>query len=293
MEKEKKKYTLSNDIDWYSKVEEVYQTFMKKKKLQHNIPSYYDIRLLKALVKLLSLDKNQLLKEQFHLPEIKPAAEIANTYFINYSGPRFVPFSDRSHPPDKSSKFFFEYSLIHGQGINHSMHWKGMQLIKGVYDYSLYPILLWNEQPKTIIEIGSGNGASAIWMADLMKSYELKTKVISLDIIEVQHNRADITFIKDDAENIPTLFPKEQLEKLEHPWLIVHDEHFHIDLALSHFSQYMEKGDYFFIEDSRKFQGVIGNFLTQSDNTLLVDTMYTDYFGRNTTSAENSILRKC
>ena len=36
---------------------------------------------------------------------------------------------------------------------------------------AMYQMLLWELKPKTIIEIGSGTGGSAVWMADLMKSY--------------------------------------------------------------------------------------------------------------------------
>ena len=62
--------------------------------------------------------------------------------------------------------------LVTSQGVKDCMTWKGNPLYKSVYDFSLFPIMIWDIQPKTIIEIGSGNGNSAIWMDDICKMYE-------------------------------------------------------------------------------------------------------------------------
>ena len=49
-----------------------------------------------------------------------------------------------------------------------------INLFKTVYDFSVYTMLLWNLKPKTIVELGSGMGASAVWMADLLKMFEIE-----------------------------------------------------------------------------------------------------------------------
>ena len=165
-----------------------------------------------------------------------------------------------------------------------------MPLIKSMYDYCIYPILLWNLKPKSIFEIGSGSGSSAIWMADLMQEYNCTTKVYSLDIKKVSYSHRDVIFIQGNAENLEKAFSAISNNVIEHPCLVVHDEHFHITETLEYFNQYLKTGDYFFIEDSSLYQDEISKFLSKTGNLLLVDTLYTDYFGRNTTSAKNSIF---
>ena len=62
------------------------------------------------------------------------------------------------------------------------MHWRGTPLLKSLFDVSLYMMMLWDLKPRTIIEIGSASGGSALWMADLMACYGLDCEVYSLDL---------------------------------------------------------------------------------------------------------------
>lgn len=54
----------------------------------------------------------------------------------------------------------------------HSYTYRGLPLIKTPFDFALYHLLLWNLKPKTIIEIGSFAGGSALWMGDILNTYE-------------------------------------------------------------------------------------------------------------------------
>ena len=193
---------------------------------------------------------------------------------------RFVPFSDRP-----------QYSNIHidsfllSQGVRDCMTWRGIALGKSVYDFALYPMIIWENSPATILEIGSGEGASAIWMADLCQSYGLPTRVYSIDIdpITLKHER--VTFFQGNSEEIDSIF---DVKNLPHPWLIVEDAHVNVNNIISYFEKHMDVADYLIIEDSwGKPQTTL-----QVPNTLLVDAYYCDYFGLNATSAMNSILRK-
>ena len=78
---------------------------------------------------------------------------------------RFVPFSDR---PQYSNIQIDSFLL--SQGVKDCMIWRGIAVGKSVYDFALYPMIIWENSPATILEIGSGEGASAIWMAALCKS---------------------------------------------------------------------------------------------------------------------------
>jgi len=53
---------------------------------------------------------------------------------------------------------------------------------------------------------------------------------------------------------------------------------------------FLVKGDYLFIEDSLYKGDDLKSFLSKRPQRYLVDAHYTDFFGRNATSAINSIL---
>jgi len=170
------------------------------------------------------------------------------------------------------------------QGVKDCMTWKGIALGKSVYDFALIPMIIWENKPATIIEIGSGEGASAIWMADLCKTYNLPIKVYSMDIEppNIEHER--VTFFKGDSKQISNF----NIENLPHPWLIVEDAHVEVNRVISYFEKHMQIGDYMIIEDS---WGKKGSTL-EIPNTLYVDAYYCDYFGLNATRAMNTILCK-
>ena len=198
---------------------------------------------------------------------------------------RFVPFHDRPN----TSHIHMDNFLM-SQGVKDCNSWKGIALGKSVYDFTLIPMIIWENKPVTILEIGSGEGASAIWMADLCKTYNLPTKVYSVDINSPDVSYDGVTFLSGDIRNIPhisdnTLF---DVRTLPHPWLIVEDAHVAVNEVMRYFAMHMHKGDYIIIEDSRsKMQSKL-----DVPDTLLVDTYYCDYFGRNATSSVNTILRK-
>ena len=202
---------------------------------------------------------------------------------------RFVPFPERpthSHIPIDT--------LLMSQGVKNCMTWRGIELGKSVYDFALLSMIIWENSPATILEIGSGEGASAAWMADLCKTYGLhNTRVLSIDIEPPSIEHEGVTFLQGNSEEID----REKCVKWEwfhvlkerpHPWLILEDAHVNINGILEYFSNTMHTGDYIIIEDSR------GRLQTKLEvpNTLYVDTYYCDYFGRNATSSMNTILCK-
>ena len=192
---------------------------------------------------------------------------------------RFIPFSDR---PQYSNIQIDSFLL--SQGVKDCMTWRNSRLGKCVYDFALYPMIIWENRPATILEIGSGEGASAIWMADLCKSYNLPTQVYSMDIEPPDIEHKNVTFIEGDSKQISNFSTK----NLPHPWIIIEDAHVNVNEVITYFENHMHKGDYLIIEDS---WGKKGSNL-KVPNTLYVDAYYCDYFGVNATSAMNTILRK-
>ena len=198
---------------------------------------------------------------------------------IIQSQERFTSFSDRP-----STSHLHIDNLLMSQGVKDCMTWRNSRLGKSVYDFALIPMIIWEIRPEAIVEIGSGEGASAIWMADLCKSYNLSTIVHSMDIEPLNIEHEGVTFTKGDSMQISDFDTK----NLPHPWLIVEDAHVNVNEIITYFEQHMHTGDYLIIEDS---WGKKGSTL-RIPNTLQVDAYYCDYFGINATSAMNTILRK-
>ena len=193
---------------------------------------------------------------------------------------RFTHFHDRP----KHSHIHIDSFLL-SQGVKDCMSWRNSRLGKCVYDFALYPMIIWENSPATILEIGSGEGASAIWMADLCKSYKLPTQIYSMDINPPDIQYENVTFFQGNSEEIDSVF---DVKTLPHPWLIVEDAHIKVNKIMEYFENHMDVADYLIIEDSRgKMQTTL-----EIPNTLYVDAYYCDYFGVNATSAMNSILRK-
>jgi cephalosporin hydroxylase len=198
---------------------------------------------------------------------------------------RFVEFADRiataTDIPDRV--------MITSQGTQGPMRWKGLALFKSAFDLALYTQLLGEMRPKTIFEIGSGSGASAIWFADMCRALEIGCEVLSVDRRGPAVTYAGVTFVEGDCGEIARIFPAEILARAGKPILLIEDAHQHVGLVLAHFAPHMQRGDRIVIEDSDGKQEILRNF-TASCETFHVDTFYTDFFGTNATSAMNSFL---
>ncbi len=181
-------------------------------------------------------------------------------------------------------------TLTMSQGTAECLHWRGRPLFKTVFDFALVPMMLWDLRPATVIELGSGNGASALWMADLMASFGIDAQVYSLDLEarRIAHER--VTFMAGDCNAIAAAFPAEFLDPLAHPWLVVEDAHVNVPGVLAHFHRFLAAGDVLYVEDSLTKRRDLARFTAEFAGAYKVDTRYTDFFGRNATCAVDSIL---
>jgi len=184
-----------------------------------------------------------------------------------------------------------QHDMTMSQGTFECMHWKGMPLFKTVYDFSLMSMMIWDVKPKTIIELGSGTGASAIWMADLGKLFMLNCKVFSMDISKPELEAEGVEFIKGDCNFINEHFPESILHELPHPWIIIEDAHVNLLGVINHFTPYLRAGDYLIIEDSRvEKTDILRKWASINSKRFKVDTKYTDFYGRNATCSPDSIF---
>lgn len=201
------------------------------------------------------------------------------------------------------------HSALHSiQDASHKYSWKGIPMIKNPFDYALYPLLLWQLKPKTIIEIGSWQGGSAVWLADMLTTYCIKGHVYSIDIKRVTSiSHPDVTFLQGDQTALGNVLSPEFIYSLPRPLLVIEDgaHYYHTTLAvLEFFDRYLQAEEYIVIEDGMiddlgvaiTFQGgpnkALREFLAKRGNQYNIDTNLCDFFGYNMTWNTNGYLKK-
>jgi len=178
------------------------------------------------------------------------------------------------------------------------LRWRGAALLKDPFDLAIYPQLLAELRPATIIELGAWEGGSAAWLADHLAMFDIDGHVYSLDVnlarVKVQHPR--VTFVPVDLHDLATLatpsFGPWVLRTLPHPWLVIEDAHVNVYEVLRFFDRSMRSGDYVIAEDliDRSKHDEVRRFAI--DHGYRVDTAWSDLFGFNVTWNLNGFLRK-
>jgi cephalosporin hydroxylase len=207
---------------------------------------------------------------------------------------RFVEFSERErsgahYHPRYGTEFGIDV-LLTCQGAPTLMRWRGIPLLKTVFDFAMYPALISELRPRTVFEIGSGLGASAVWFADHLMLCGIEGSVHSVDRARVELQHPQVNFHQGDCSNPARLFDLDLLHSAPHPWLVVEDAHQNVAAVIGHMHQFLEPGDYLVVEDSEVKRPEIRQFLAAHPDHYLVDTRFTDYFGRNATCAGDSIF---
>jgi hypothetical protein len=182
------------------------------------------------------------------------------------------------------------WPLVTSQGTMRSMEWHGLPLIKSIYDLAIYMALLQELRPQTIVEIGSGSGGSALWFADMLETLDITPHIHSVDLQAPTLERAGVHFYSGDCHAIESVLAIEEMRTWPSPWLVVEDAHVNVGGVLRHLDQAIWPGSYIVVEDSRGKRRTLRSFIADCDRYSL-DTDYTDFFGRNATSAADSIFR--
>lgn len=195
--------------------------------------------------------------------------------------------------------------------IQHSLHnytYRGLPMLKNPFDCALYPLLLWKLQPRTIFEIGSKDGGSALWFGDLLESFHIDGHVYSLDIVKpkgVSHGR--VTFLEANGRALGQTLDSKFLQGLPRPWLVIEDaDHSYptSSAVLGFFHPWLQPHEYIVIEDgiiSDLVEGATGKsgphlalkeFLNRHNAEYEIDADYCDFFGLNVTWCTNGFLKK-
>lgn len=181
---------------------------------------------------------------------------------------------------------------------------RGIPLLKNPFDLAIYPMLLERAQPRTLIEIGSYGGGSAIWFADQV----LEMRVISIDLnlpSGVKHPRVE--FLQGDAHNLGAALPESLMQSIARPLLVVEDSSHQAattTATLDFFDKWLQRDEYIVIEDgiltamrvADTYGGgplrAIHEFLARTSGRYEIDRTLCDYFGRNVTWNVDGYLRR-
>jgi hypothetical protein len=241
-----------------------------------------------------SLSKIEVQKcESSHTAERQHQMDLLHRYLKVRARGRFVLYPERLRETAEWSRFPWELTSLQfaaTQGIDQCLLWRGLPIFKSVFDFAMYPMLLSELRPATIIELGSGSGASAVWLADLLRANQIPGQIFSIDLRSPPLKDPNVTFIEGDCCVIDEVFRRNGLSAMPHPWLFIDDVHVNTLGVLLLFSEHAVAGDYIVVEDSGPKQTDLAIFMAESSAKFRVDSHYLDFFGRNAISSRDSIF---
>jgi cephalosporin hydroxylase len=83
--------------------------------------------------------------------------------------------------------------------------YRDVPTIKNPFDLALYMMLLSRTHPRTIVEVGSAAGGSALWLASQCRGLEFDTQILSVDLqppVELSDADDRVTFLTGDAHDL-------------------------------------------------------------------------------------------
>lgn len=185
----------------------------------------------------------------------------------------------------------------------------GVPFFKSPFDIALYLQLLSKLRPRTVIEIGTKAGGSALWFADMLSAAG-EGRIVSVDI-KPAAVIADprITFLAGDAKDLGAVLSAELLARSPRPWLVVEDSsHRYPEVAavLAFFHDHLHSGDYIVVEDGVVSQltdpryaiyedgpnRAVTDFLRAHPDGYRIDEALCDHYGRNVTYNPNGWIRR-
>ena len=186
--------------------------------------------------------------------------------------------------------------------------YRGLIMQKDPFDLALYSMLLDQTRPRTLIEIGSFQGGSAIWFADQASLLGLGLEVLSIDL-EVPATAAGpyVKFLRGDARELGKVLTPALMNEVARPLMVVEDSS-HLAgtsaAVLEFFDPWLHSGEYIVIEDGILSDMRVGDlydggplqaiesFLVKNAGRYEVDRGLCDYFGTNVTWNVNGYLRR-
>ncbi|MEZ5785858.1 MAG: CmcI family methyltransferase [Xanthobacteraceae bacterium] len=187
-------------------------------------------------------------------------------------------------------------------------NYRGIPMLKSPFEVALYQLLIWNVKPRTIIEIGSFRGASALWFADMMRNCDINGTVVSIDIEPPPppEPRGNVHFLEGDANALDATLGADMLAGLQRPLIVIEDSTHTSETTgavLEFFAPVLRSGEYIVIEDgvvsdlgkAHHFNDgpglAISRFLRDHPE-FEIDSAFCDFYGHNFTGNPNGYLRR-
>ena len=182
-------------------------------------------------------------------------------------------------------------------------------------------------EPRTVIEIGTFNGGTTLWIDDILRKIVDNYSIYSLDVnTSIRDKSVDknvsknVNFVQGSSYEIEKVFPIDLLESLPRPLILIEDCHINVRGIMEHFHKILKAGDYLVIEDTSPimatnawvgeefdnykeikseyiFEGVenlntVRKFCTEKEEFYAIDSFLCDLFGYNCTTNWNSFIRR-
>jgi len=192
----------------------------------------------------------------------------------------------------------------------HNFSYMGIPLLKNPFDLAIYSQLLWRLKPRTIVEIGSESGGSALWFAHQLDAFQSQCRIFSIDIIGVESvHHPRITFLEGDANDLGRTARIDWTSDLDPPLLVIDDASHEAGTCIriaDFIHPLLRSGDYFVVEDGiisdlypeaypNATSGphvAIRHLLERHPDAYLIDRFYCDMFGYNATWCTNGFLQR-
>jgi cephalosporin hydroxylase len=248
------------------------------------------LRTLRRYAEALAAAQAELARDPSHagaLREARSLEPIVRLDAVSLSGKRTWETLLTDSMVQAVQRATFEYS------------YRGIPMVKNPYDLAIYPMLLWNVKPATIIEIGSYAGGSALWLADTMQNFGMNSHVYSIDIkpvTSVIHPR--VTFLQGNGRELGTTLTSAWMDSLRRPLLVIEDADHQNETTravLEFFHPHIRNDEFVIVEDTILETGArdaISEFMRMHPGMYDIDRKYCDFFGYNVTWNFNGFLRK-
>jgi len=185
--------------------------------------------------------------------------------------------------------------------------YRGLAFCKNPFDVVLYLQLIERLRPRTIIEVGSFAGGSALWFRDQLRSTGIACGVVSIDLEPPPVTIDGVSFHRGDSLQPDATFPHAIIEAAPHPWLVIEDSahtYESVRAVLAYFDPRTRSGDYIVVEDGvvadlpaadyGSFADgpnrAVAEFLNQTGPRYLIDESLCDFYGPNVTYCPNAWL---
>lgn len=183
----------------------------------------------------------------------------------------------------------------------------GHRCVKNPFDLALYMMLLSRERPRTIVEIGSYQGGSAVFFAAQARALDLGAHVYSVDIEKVVDvHDPDVTFMQGDIHDLGSCEIAAVLAGCPRPLLVVEDGPHTYEgcmAALEFFDGSLRSGEFIVIEDGNLHDlriwdldngpnRAIADFHERHPGRYRTAEEYSNFYGRNVTWNTNGYLQR-